>query len=361
VSGELAPERPHAHASARQMLAIGAVASALGIALALIIDWFPTAASTQAGPIDTLWDVLLIVSVPIFVLVVTVVLFSVWKFRMRRGEEELDGPNIHGNTRLEVIWTAVPAVLLVALCSYAYVVLRDVESAQADTMRVRVVGQQFAWTFYYESEGRGRGVASNELYLPANQPVEFTLQSKDVLHDFWVPAFRMKRDVVPGIDTEYRVTTTRTGQFPIVCAELCGLGHAVMRSTVHVVPRGDFRRWLARLRSGAGALAAGGGGGASSGGGATASASGKQIFTSTGCGSCHTLGDAGSTGTVGPNLDKGLAGRDAAFIRESIVNPNAQITDGYSRGIMPGNYRETLPPAQLDTLVKYLSDVSGGK
>ena len=111
MSGGPGPDRPHAHADARQMLAIGAVASVLGIALALIIDWFPTAASEQAAPIDTLWDVLLIVSVPVFVLVTTVVIFSVWKFRMRRGEEELDGPNIHGNTRLEIIWTAIPAAV----------------------------------------------------------------------------------------------------------------------------------------------------------------------------------------------------------------------------------------------------------
>jgi cytochrome c oxidase subunit II len=360
VSGGPGPDRPHAHASARQMLAIGAVASALGIALALIIDWFPTAASEQAAPIDTLWDVLLVVSVPVFVLVTTIVLFSVWKFRMRRGEEELDGPNIHGNTRLEIIWTAIPAVVLVALCSYAYVVLRDVETAQADAMKVRVVGEQFAWTFYYPGNG-GREVASSELYLPANQPVEFRLQSKDVLHDFWVPAFRMKRDVVPGINESYRITTTKTGEYPIVCAELCGLGHAVMRSTVHVLPRGDYRRWLSRLRSGAGPTASAGPGTLGGSSKQSASANGKQIFTSAGCGNCHTLAEAGSTQTVGPNLDEGLQGKDQAFIRESIVNPDAQVTDGYSKGIMPGNFRDTIPPAQLDTLVKYLSDVSGSK
>jgi cytochrome c oxidase subunit 2 len=361
VSGGPGPDRPHAHASARQMLAIGAVASALGIALALIIDWFPTAASEQAAPIDTLWDVLLIVSVPVFVLVTTIVLFSVWKFRMRRGEEELDGPNIHGNTRLEIIWTAIPAVVLVALCSYAYVVLRDVETAQADTMKVRVVGEQFAWTFYYPGNGGRREVASSELYLPANQPVEFRLQSKDVLHDFWVPAFRMKRDVVPGINGSYRITTTKTGEYPIVCAELCGLGHAVMRSTVHVLPRGDYQRWLSRLRSGAGPTASAGPGTLGGSSGQSASANGKQIFTSAGCGNCHTLAEAGSTQTVGPNLDEGLRGKDQAFIRESIVNPDAEITDGYSKGIMPGNFRDTIPPAQLDTLVKYLSDASGSK
>src|SRR5919197_372918 len=133
----------HMRANVRQMFAIGGIVSVCGIALALIIDWFPVAASKQAKPVDTLWDVLLIVSVPIFVLVQTVVLYSVWKFRMRPGEELLDGPPIHGNTRLEIVWTAIPAMLLVALCSYAFLVLTDIEKAQANTMKVRVVGEQF--------------------------------------------------------------------------------------------------------------------------------------------------------------------------------------------------------------------------
>src|SRR4051795_10713443 len=102
------PERPHARADWKQMVAIGLVASALGIAAGILIDWFPVQASGEAKKIDTLWDVLLIASIPVFVMVVVVVLFSVWKFRMRPGEEELDGPPIHGNTRLEVIWTAIP-------------------------------------------------------------------------------------------------------------------------------------------------------------------------------------------------------------------------------------------------------------
>src|ERR687894_1746988 len=137
----------------REMLIVGAIASALGIALALLIDWFPVPASEQAGPIDTLWDVLLIASVPVFVLVETIVLYCAIKFRMRPGEELKDGPPIHGNTKLEIIWTAIPAILLVGLCTYAYVVLTDIEKAEANSMNVRVVGEQFTWTFYYRGEG----------------------------------------------------------------------------------------------------------------------------------------------------------------------------------------------------------------
>src|SRR5215203_2037264 len=124
-----------------RMFAIGAIASICGVALGLLIDWFPTAGSEEAGPIDTLWDVLLIVSIPIFVLVETVVLYSVYRWRMRPGEELMDGPPIHGNTRLEVIWTAIPAIILVALCSYSYVVLRSIEKAEASQVKIRVVGE----------------------------------------------------------------------------------------------------------------------------------------------------------------------------------------------------------------------------
>src|SRR5262249_19888200 len=160
---------------------IGIVASILGIAAGLLIDWFPVAASGEAKSIDTLWDVLIIASVPVFVGVAVVVLFSVLKFRMRPGEEELDGPPIQGNTRLEVIWTRIPAVLLVGLCTYAFIVLEDVEAAQPNTMNVRVVGEQFAWTFFYENPDGGDEIATTEMHLPVDRPVKFTLQAKDVL------------------------------------------------------------------------------------------------------------------------------------------------------------------------------------
>jgi cytochrome c oxidase subunit 2 len=328
-----------------QMAAIALIASLLGIALGLVIDWFPTAASTQADKIDTLWDVLIICSVPIFVGVMTIVLYCVWRFRMRPGEEELDGPPIHGNTRLEIIWTAIPAILLVALCTYAYVVLTDIEEAKgSNELPVRVVGEQFTWTFHYRGPG-GKEVVSNQLYVPLGRPVHFTVQSKDVIHDFWVPAFRMKIDAVRGINTELRVTPTRVGEYPVVCAELCGIGHSAMRQTAHVVSRQDFDKWLSDREQ----AAAGGG----------AAPDGKALFTSNGCGTCHKLADAGSAGGVGPDLDQGLKGKDEAFIKQSIVDPDAEVTSGFQAGIMPGTFGQTLGPAEVDALVKYLAEVTG--
>jgi cytochrome c oxidase subunit II len=355
VSGEAPTASRESRVQLGQMLIIGGIASALGVALALLIDWFPVAASEEAGPIDTLWDVLLIVSVPIFVLVTTIVLYCAARFRMRPGEELMDGPPIHGNTKLEVIWTAIPAILLVALCTYAYVVLVDIERAEANTMEVRVVGEQFTWNFFYPGED-GQEVTSPQLYLPAETPVRFTVQSKDVIHDFWVPAFRVKIDAVPGIDTHLRVTTTdRLGEFPVVCAELCGLGHSTMRQSAHVVSQEDFDSWLEELRAGGGDAAGGGDE-------AAETTDGEELFTSaaqpTACASCHTLEAAGATGTTGPNLDEAVPGLDEAQLREAIAEPDAEVAEGFSPGLMP-RYGESLSEEQIDALVEYLTEVSG--
>jgi cytochrome c oxidase subunit 2 len=357
---ESPPRREHKR-TVQQMVVVGVIATAIGIAIGLSIHWFPPADSTQADKIDTLWDVLVIATVPVFVLVTVIVCFSVLEFRMRPGEEQLDGPPIHGNTRLEVIWTALPAMLIVGLVTYAYVVLHDIEKAPAagnPERAVAVTGQQFAWSFAY-NEG-GKKFTTAQLYLPAGESVKFDVRSKDVIHDFWVPDFRMKIDAVPGITTHYRVTPKNPagiGEHAIVCAELCGLGHAFMRSTVHVLSKPDFAKWVAKMTA---AKAAAGGGGAGA-----AAIDAKALFQkgdadtgATACATCHTLADAGATGTVGPDLDKFLKGKDPAFIKQSILDPNKVIAPGYQPDIMPPNFGDTLSAAQVEALVKYLSDVT---
>jgi len=345
----------------QQMVVVGIIATAIGIAIGLTIHWFPPADSTQADKIDTLWDVLIIATVPVFVLVTVIVCFAVIEFRMRPGEENLDGPPIHGNTRLEVIWTAIPAILIVGLVTYAYVVMRDIEEAPAagNERVVTVTGQQFAWSFAY-NEG-GKRFTTAQLYLPAGKSVKFDVKSKDVIHDFWVPDFRMKIDAVPGITTHYRVTPKNPaaiGDHAIVCAELCGLGHAFMRQTAHILAPAEFDKWVQKMTA---KPAAGGGGG----GGGGAAVNAKQLFTSgnastgaTACATCHTLADAGAQGQVGPDLDKVLKGKDAAFIKESILDPNKVIAPGYQPNVMPPNFGDTLSAEQVDALVKYLSTVT---
>jgi cytochrome c oxidase subunit 2 len=222
---------------------IGLIAVAIGIPVALLLPWFPSDASIQSHNVRTLYDVLLIVSVPIFVLVETVVLYSVWKFRMKPGEEEKDGPPIHGNTRLEVIWTAIPAILIVGLCGYAYSVLRSNEKSHPGAMVVNVTERQFAFEFSYPQPGSKQIVAST-LYLPKGQPVVFELRSLDVIHSFFVPEFSVKLDAVPGITTTVHVTPTRIGSYPAECTELCGAGHSLMRAPVRVVSPAAFKTWL---------------------------------------------------------------------------------------------------------------------
>src|SRR5579862_1472101 len=149
-----------------RLLAIGVVAAAIGIVIGLEIPWFPPAAAKQAHTIDTLYYVLIVATVPIFVLVTTVVLFSFLRFRMRPGEERLDGPPIHGNTQLEVIWTALPSVLIAALVVYAAIVLHDIGTKKPGELKIGVTGQQFAWTFTYpEYQVGGKPLATPDLYL----------------------------------------------------------------------------------------------------------------------------------------------------------------------------------------------------
>ena len=222
------------------------VATGIGIALSYVIHWFPVQASTQARETDTLYHVLVIASVPIFVLVVTVILFSVWHFRMKPGQELEDGPPIHGNTRLEVIWTAIPAMILLGLVSYSFVVLHNNEKKPAaPEMVVEVTGQQFAWTYQYPASVTGGApLKTTHLYVPENESIYFKIRSVDVIHAFWIPAFRLQIDAVPGITTDYRATPDRLGSYPVVCNLLCGVGHSLMRSRIHVVTPGGFQAWL---------------------------------------------------------------------------------------------------------------------
>jgi cytochrome c oxidase subunit II len=235
--------------SRRSLIWTGAaavVATAIGIYLSYQIHWFPPEASTQAHNTDRLYHVLVIASIPIFVLVVTVILYSVYHFRMKPGEELKDGPPIHGNTRLEVIWTALPAILLLGLVSYSFVILHDNEKKpNGPEIQINVTGQQFFWSYEYPSSVTGGApLKSDALYLPKGESVYFNMRTKDVIHAFWIPAFRLQEDVVPGITTHYRATPDLLGTYPVVCNLLCGVGHSLMRSAVHVVEPAAFRSWL---------------------------------------------------------------------------------------------------------------------
>src|SRR4051812_9068310 len=160
------------------MITIGVVAAIVGTIGALQIDWFPGSSANSAHKIDTVYDVLLIASVPIFVLVMTVAIYSVVKFRARPGDMS-DGAPIHGNTRLEIFWVTVPFLLVSGLAIYGWVVLDDLEAKKPNSLEVAVTGQQFTWSFQYPQQGKGK---SHELVLPKDRPVEFRVRTKDVIH-----------------------------------------------------------------------------------------------------------------------------------------------------------------------------------
>jgi cytochrome c oxidase subunit 2 len=349
------------------MFIYGTIASAIGVAIVLAIDWFPAANTDAAKDIDLLYDVLMIVSVPIFVLVMAVAIYSVMRFRAKPGDMG-DGAPIHGNAKLEVVWVLIPFFIVSVLAAYAWIVLDDIEEKKPGEMRVKVFGQQFAWSYEYDGKD-GKPVRSNELYLPVDKPVRFDIKTRDVIHSFWIPNFRLKSDAVPGITTKWRATPNKIGNQDIVCAELCGVGHAAMRSQAHVVSQADFDKWLAKAAGGP--PPTGGGAGAQTGEQGAAggpAGDGKEVFTANGCGGCHQLADAGSSGTTGPSLDEladsarqNGAGKPLEdYIRESIVEPDAVVVEGFAEGTMPANYGTDLSQEQIDALVAYLAEQAGG-
>jgi cytochrome c oxidase subunit II len=329
-----------------RMLAIGITAAVIGTFGALQIDWFPTQGSTSAAKIDTLYDWLLVASVPMFVLVMSAALYSVIRFRVRPGGPTGDGAPIHGNTRLEIIWVTIPFLIVTALAVYAAVVLAQIEEKKPNELQVRAIGQQFTWHFEY-TQG-GKKFKSDVLYLPNNRPVKVNVNTLDVLHSFWVPAFRLKIDAVPGQTDVVRFTPNRIGVYEVVCAELCGAGHSTMRVRALVVSPQRFQQFAAaKLKPATGVVKGGGGGGATA-------ALGKTVFTGEGgCGACHTLSAAGTNGMVGPNLNK-IAAIGAVQIKHSIEDPNAKITPGFPKGVMPQDFKARLGPQKVDALVKYL-------
>ena len=227
-----------------QLVAIGVV---IGVALTLVavlFQWLPTSASEEFDRIQDIYWLATWISVAIFSLVTAVVLFSVWKWRVP-DDDDADGPPIHGHTGLEILWTAVPALLVIVIGVTSAVVLARNGQAGERPLEVTAVGQQFAWKFEYADEE----ITSGELVLPVGREARFTMRAVDVIHSFWVPEFGQKMDAVPGISTEILVTPKRTGEFVVVCTELCGLGHATMRAKARVVSEQEFEAWLAERRA----------------------------------------------------------------------------------------------------------------
>ena len=330
-----------------QLLAIAVVIGVLAFVVGFWIDWLPPLASEEGGRIDDLYVVVSAICLVIFAIVASVSLYALVKFRARPDDDE-DGKPIHGNTVLELFWTAIPTVLVTAIARVLERRAGEERGLPNPHRTIDVTAEQFAWSFGYPEANLD---LVPELYVPLGETIELELTAKDVIHSFWVPEWRVKQDAVPGTSQHIIVTPTKTGRFPIICTELCGIGHSTMRNWVNVLPPDEFEQWLKDQQAQGGGDGGGGGG----------EADGKALFTEQGCVGCHALADAGSTAEVGPNLDMVLPGQSEEFVRESIVDPDAQIAEGYQPGVMPSNFGDTLSDEQLDALVKYLLEVAGNQ
>ena len=314
--------------------------------------WIVAPASKNVGQLSELFWLTLVLAGIVFVLVEALLIYSSLRFRRRTPVPAVEPPQIHGNTRLEVMWAIVPALILIGLFGVSVRTINATATVPPNAMRVEVEGFQFAWRFRYAEQD----VESiNELRIPVGRPVVFDVTARDVMHSFWVPELFGKIDAIPGRVNRTWTQAEVTGTFRGVCAELCGAGHAAMLFTAQAVSEDEFNTWIEGLRSGG---AAGGGAGAPAGGGDTAR--GAQLFASQGCVGCHVLpGVPGAVGVTGPSL-QGVGARAAtrrpgvsaeAYLRESILEPNAYTVPNY-QPIMP---RFNLPEEDLAALVALLA------
>jgi len=328
--------------SIASLIGLGIVAGGIAAAVALALPWLPTPASNEADRIDPLFWFVIIICIVVFAAVIAVMAYSIIHFRAA-PDDLSDGPPIHGHTNLEIIWTLIPTLLVTAIGIVSAVVLSRNDALGANVLRVNVTAQQYAWSFSYPE---ANGLTSGVLRLPKDRSVLLTFHSKDVIHSFWVPEFSQKQDTVPGITTTLHITPNRLGTYPVICTELCGLGHSVMRTHAIVMTPAAFTKWL---HSQATAVAS-----------PDAGVAGAAVFKNNQCSTCHTLAAAGASGKVGPDLDKLVtyaqtAGQPlATFIRQSIVDPNAYVEKGYPKSVMPATFGSALSKQQLDSLVQYL-------
>ncbi|HEY2946657.1 MAG TPA: cytochrome c oxidase subunit II [Vicinamibacteria bacterium] len=302
---------------------------------------FPVQASTMAGRVDALYLFLIAISVFFGLLIATLVVSFAIRFR-RRSRDERPRP-IHGSTVLELTWTLIPLGIVMVVFLWGADVFFAMARVPPASMDVYVVGKRWMWKSQHMSGQR----EINELHVPVGVPVKLTLTSEDVIHSFFVPAFRMKKDVVPGRYVTTWFQATRTGTYHLFCAEYCGTKHSGMIGTVTVMEPAAFQAWLS--------------GGAT---GTSLAAAGEKLFQDLACITCHRADSEGR----GPKLE-GVFGHpvsltsgerviaDEAYIRESIVNPAAKVVAGF-QPVMP-SYQGLVSEESLMQLVAYIQSLGG--
>jgi cytochrome c oxidase subunit 2 len=308
------------------LVSIALVVAAVTTAVAYFVDWLPEQASEERQGIDLVFWVTVGICIFFFAVVASVSIYAAVKFRVQ-PDDESDGAPIHGHTGIEIVWTLVPAVCVVVIAVLSAVVLAQNDKPKGTPLRVDVLAQQFAWQFTYPEQG---DVRATNLYLPVDRSTRLVISARDVLHSFWVPEFGQKQDAVPGIVTTIIVTPTKTGDYRLICTELCGQGHALMRTRAIVLSQSEFDQWVREQREGSAGEAPPGG---------EVDAQGTFVQT---CGGCHELQKAGTTGQIGPSLNDLTL--DPADVEEQIRRGG---------GGMPA-FENDLSEAQIEALVQYL-------
>ncbi len=280
---------------------------------------WPPAAATNANEVDALYIFLIAVTVVMTLLIFFAVFLFAVKYR-RRSDDEVPLP-IEGHAGLEAFWSIVPLIVMMVMFGWGTKLFFKNSIPPANALEIFAVGKQWMWKVQHPEGQR----EINELHVPLGRPVKLTLASEDVIHSFFIPAFRVKHDVVPGRYNTLWFEATKAGKYHLFCAEYCGTQHSGMIGSVTVMEPSEFENWLS--------------GGGSSG---SMSAQGERLFRELGCASCHLSDQPGRCPTL-----RGVYGKpvtladgqsvtaDDAYIRESVLNPNAKIVSGYKKDVMP--------------------------
>ncbi len=303
--------------------------------------WMPVQASTFAGETDSIFYFIYWLCVVFFIIIVGATGYFAVKYKMK-GPDDKTSP-IRGNHQLEIIWSVIPSILLLVMFAWGFSAFMDQQRPPADAIDISITGQKWSWTMTYENGGQD----GNHLVVPVNQPVQLTMHSVDVLHSFFIPAFRVKRDVIPNRYTTIWFEATELGAFHIFCTEYCGDLHSDMIGTVDVVTMEEYEEYLGTLQGCAE--------------GQTLAECGETAFARNGCNACHSV--AGAAVLVGPaleglygterNFDDGTsATADENYIRQSIMEPNSQVVQGFAPQ-MP-TFAGRIDDEQMTALIAYI-------
>jgi cytochrome c oxidase subunit 2 len=303
----------------------------------------PGRASSFAADVDWVFNFILWISIFFFVLITALMLFFVIRYRRRRGREP--GKSASHNTALEITWSVIPVLLIVLIFWFGFTVFIDMATPPENSYEVLVTGQRWKWLFTYPN-----GYVDENLHVPLDTNVRLVMSSEDVIHSFFVPEFRVKRDVVPGRYSKAWFRATQAGQFDIYCAEYCGTSHSDMLATVIVHEPGGFEKWLEDASNFLDKL--------------SPAEAGARLYQSRGCQGCHSVD---GTANIGPTF-KEIFGDDHAladgssvtvdedYIRESILEPQAKIVAGY-QPVMP-TYQGKLSDREITAIIEYIKTLN---